>query len=314
MINLSFSVKTIKKDLKRTIFEIEPLHPGYGVTIGNSIRRVLLSSIEGAAITQVKIKGAASEFTSIPGIKEDILEITLNLKKVRLKMLGDESQKLELKVSGEKEIKAGDIKTPPQVEIINKDLHIASLTKKNSKLEAEMVAEKGLGYVPSEKLKKTKAEVGTIYLDAIFTPVLRVAFTIENIMFEERTDYNKLKIEVETDGTITPEKAFEKSLQILMDHLTSIGDSFKEKKEKEITKEVEKKTKIKEGKTFATFTLEDLKLSHRTLNALENSGIKSLEGLLRRKRESLSQIKGIGDKGLKEIKIKLKRKGLELKQ
>jgi DNA-directed RNA polymerase subunit alpha len=309
MINLSFSTKIIKKNQKRAIFEIEPLYPGYGVTIGNSLRRVLLSSVEGAAVTQVKIKGAPSEFSNISGIKEDVLEIILNLKKLRLKLLGNEPQKLELKVSGEKDVKAGDIKTPPQVEIINKDLHIASLTQKNSKLEMEILVERGLGYVPAEKLKKGKAEVGIIYVDAIFTPVLKVAFTVENIMFEERTDYNKLKIEVETDGTITPEEALERSLRVLMDHLISIGESFTKKRGKKEEEKPEKKVEQEEK-----LKLEDLKLSQRTLNVLENGGIKSIEGLLRRKEDALYQIKGMGDKAIKEIKSKLKRKGLELKQ
>lgn len=308
MINLSFSIKTIKKEPKRSIFEIEPLYPGYGVTIGNSIRRVLLSSVEGAAITQVKIKGASSEFTMLNGIKEDVLEIILNLKKIRLKLLGNEPQKLELKISGEKEVKAGDIKTPPQVEIISKDTHIASLTQKNSKLEMEILVEKGLGYVPAEKLKKGKAEVGVIYVDAIFTPVLKVAFTVENIMFEERTDYNKLKIEVETDGTVTPEETLEIAIEALINHLSSIKDSFEFKKEKQQTKEKESKEEKEK-----TLKLEDLKFSSRTINVLEAGGIKSLEGLLRKKEESLSEIKGMGDKALKEIKTKLKRKGMELK-
>ncbi|MDD5551715.1 MAG: DNA-directed RNA polymerase subunit alpha [Candidatus Pacebacteria bacterium] len=304
MINFSFNIKTIKKDTNRSIFEIEPLYPGYGVTIGNSLRRVLLSSIEGAAITQVKIRNVASEFTTIPGVKEDTLEITLNLKKIKLSLNSEESQKIEIKESGEKEIKAGDIKTPPQVEIINKDLHIASLTQKNAKLEMEMTVEKGLGYVLAEKLKQEKSDVGVVYLDAIFTPVQKVAFTVENTMFEKRADYNKLKIDVETDGSIKPEEVFEKALSVLIDHLNSIQKSFgvKIKGKKKAEKEGEK-----------NLALEDLKISDRTLKLLNEAGIKSLEGLLRKKEKSITEIKGMGEKAVKEIKRKLKSKDLELK-
>lgn len=304
MINFSFNIKTIKKDTNRSIFEIEPLYPGYGVTIGNSLRRVLLSSIEGAAITQVKIRNVASEFTTIPGVKEDTLEITLNLKKIKLSLNSEESQKIEIKESGEKEIKAGDIKTPPQVEIINKDLHIASLTQKNAKLEMEMTVEKGLGYVLAEKLKQEKSDVGVVYLDAIFTPVQKVAFTVENTMFEKRADYNKLKIDVETDGSIKPEEVFEKALSVLIDYLNSIQKSFgvKIKGKKKAEKEGEK-----------NLALEDLKISDRTLKLLNEAGIKSLEGLLRKKEKSITEIKGMGEKAVKEIKKKLKSKDLELK-
>jgi len=248
MINLSFKSKINKKELNRAIFEIEPLYPGYGVTIGNTLRRILLSSIEGAAITKVKIKGAPSEFTTIPGVKEDVLEITLNLKKVKLKLIGDEPQKIELKVSGEKEVKAGDIKTSPLVEIINKDLHIATLTSKNAKLEMEMTVEKGLGYVQAEKLQEGKASVGMIYIDAIFTPIEKVAFSVENTIFEKRTDYNKLKIEIITDGSITPEEAFKKSLEILESHIKAIQESFGFETEEKKKEEEKKNTKKKKSK------------------------------------------------------------------
>lgn len=302
MINLNFKTKVLKKDKKRAIFEIEPLYPGYGVTIGNTLRRVLLSSIEGAAITKVKIKGASSEFTTLPGVKEDVLEIILNLKNLKLRLEGDEAQKIELKVSGEKEVKAGEINVPPQVEIIDKDYHIATLTNKNAKLEMEMTVEKGLGYVQAERLKEGKSEVGVIYIDAIFSPVEKVSFTVENTMFEKRADYNKLKIEVITDGSIEPEEAFKKSLEIVIDHIKAIQESLGfYQKDSESREELKK------------LTLEDLKLSQRTLNILESAGIKSLEGLLRRREESLKEIKGMGDKALEEIKNKLKSKGLELK-
>lgn len=300
MIITPFSIKFLREEQNKLSFEIEPLYPGYGVTLGNTLRRVLLSSIEGAAITWVKIKGVSHEFSVLPGIKENILEITLNLKQVKLKLFGDEPQKIELKAKGERKVKAGDIKTPSQVEIVNKDLPIASLTSPKAKLEMEMMVEKGFGYVNADQLKKGKSEVGVIYLDAIFTPILKVSFNIENVRFEKRTDYNKLMMEIETDGTIDPKNALQEACRVLICHFKRAGDFFKIK-EKPL--EVEKK-----------FTLEDLKLSPRVLNRLQKEGIKSLSQLLRKREEELEKIKGLGEKGIKEIKKRLKGKGFELKK
>ena len=304
MIILSPSIKILEKDSKISVVEIEPLYPGYGTTIGNALRRVLLSSIEGAAITQVKISRIAGEFSTLPGIQEDILEITLNLKQVRLKVFGEEPQKIEIKTTGEKEIKAGDIKVPSQVEITNKNLHIASLTSPNAKLEMEMLVEKGFGYVSADQLKKGKSEIGVMYLDAIFTPIQRVAFWVENIRLEKRTDYNKLKIEIESDGTIKPKEALKGALEILVKHFEKISENIEEKKE-----EVE----AQEKKVKEIIDLKDLKFSKRTLNALENIGIKSLNRLLKYKEEDIFKVKGLGKKGVEEIKKKLKKRGLELK-
>lgn len=305
MISLPSSVKILEKNPRKIIFEVEPLYPGYGVTIGNALRRVLLSSIAGAAITKAKIKGISHEFATIPGIKEDLLEIILNLKRVRFKVFGDESQRIEIKVKGRKEVKAEDIKTPPQVEIVNKDLRIATLTKEGIEFEAEMEVRKGFGYVSSEKFKEKETKIETIYLDAIFSPVEKVSFSVENIRFEERTDFNKLKMEIETDGSILPEEAFLKALEILENHLTKIKDIFP------IEKRREKKPSEKEnGKGIK---LDDLKFSARVLHSFERAGIKSLAGLLRRKEDSLKDIEGLGGKGIEEIKKALQNEGLKLK-
>ena len=194
-------------------YEIDGLYPGYGHTLGNSLRRIILSSLPGAAITSVKIAGVSHEFSTVPGVKEDVVTILLNLKKVRIELITEEPQTFELKVTGPKDVKAGDIKLPGQARILNPELHIASLTDKNTTLQIDMTVEKGLGYVPKEVLQKDKVDIGTITLDAIFTPIRRVNYEVENMRVGNRTDFNRLKIFIETDGTLTPRQALEKSIE-----------------------------------------------------------------------------------------------------
>jgi DNA-directed RNA polymerase subunit alpha len=201
------------------VFEIEGLYTGYGITLGNALRRVLLSSLPGAAITQVKIKGVKHEFSTIPGVLEDIVDITLNLKKIRFEFHAEEPQTLSLKKKGVGEVTGADIKTPSQVEIVNPDAHIATLTSKTAEFEMEITVEKGLGYSPVESRKAEKLPIGTIAIDAIFTPVLTVNNAVENMRVGERTDYNRLTLTVETDGTISPSRAIHKASNILKDHL-----------------------------------------------------------------------------------------------
>lgn len=253
MIPLPSPPKVIEKKGNKAVFEIEGLYPGYGVTIGNSLRRVLLSSLEGAAITQVKIKGVQHEFSTISGILEDALKITLNLKQVRCKLYGEEPQRIEIHAKGEKEILAKDFETPSQVEIISKDAHIATLTAKNAVLDMEALVEKGIGYVPAELRKKEKLEVGTIVLDAIFTPIRRVAFRVENMRVGERTDYDRLFVEVETDGTIAAEEAMRQASEILSNQFGVIQAAFPTKEaevpaEKEPRKAKAMKTKKRPAK------------------------------------------------------------------
>lgn len=219
------SIKKVSEKGNLGVFTVEGLYTGYGLTIGNSLRRVLLSSLKGAAITQVKIAGVSHEFSTLPGMVQDIVEFTLNLKKIRLKMTTDEPQTVTLKVKGEKEVTAGDIKTNTFVEVVNKDLKIATLTKKNAELDAELVVERGLGYVPSSELKTGRLAVGTIMLDAIYSPVLRVDSDIEDMRVGERTNYNRVKLEIETDGTITPTEALKKALIILREHFQKMLES-----------------------------------------------------------------------------------------
>ncbi len=227
MIPLPLKPKIIEKKENRARFEIEALYPGYGVTIGNSLRRVLLSSLEGAAVTQMKIKGVSHEFSTIPGILEDVIQIMLNLKQLRFRIYTDEPQKATLKVKGEREVKGSDFKIPAQLELVNKDCHIATLTDKKTELEMEIQIEKGIGYSPREARKKEKLEIGTIPLDAIFTPVRKVAFQVENMRVGERTDFDRLFLEIETDGTITPESALTEASEILLSHFSLLFESFK---------------------------------------------------------------------------------------
>jgi len=223
MIQLPEKLSVLSEEGNKVILELSPLYPGYGVTIGNALRRVLLSSIEGAAITTVKIKGVSHEFANIEGVLENVIEIIMNVKKIRLKLFGDEPATLELKVSGEKEVKAKDIKTHQNVEIVNKDQLIATLTTKKAELEMELTVEKGIGYVPIEQRQKEKISVGTIAIDALFSPVKNANFTVDNIRVGQRTDYNKLLLEIETDGIISPREALKQSLEIVSKHLEIIG-------------------------------------------------------------------------------------------
>lgn len=252
-----------KKDYKAT-FEIAGLYPGYGVTIGNALRRALLSSLGGAAITKVKIKGVQHEFSTLPGIMEDVLHILLNLKQVRCKVHADEPVQMDLLVKGEREVKAGDFKAPSQIEIVNKDAHIATLTAKNAALEMECWVEKGIGYVPAERLKKEKLEVGTMVIDAIFTPIRRVSFKVENMRVGERTDFDRLFLEVETDGTMSPEEALRQAVEILANHFnfiltgipaeeakTALPKTALEKKQRKKTEKKVRKRATKEAKKKA---------------------------------------------------------------
>ena len=319
MIPLPSPPKIIQKKGNFAIFEIEGLWPGYGVTLGNSLRRVLLSSLRGAAITQVKIKGVPHEFSTIPGVMEDVINILLNLKQLRFKLFGEEPQKATLSVKGKKEVKGEDFKLPSQLELVNKDAHVATLTDKSAELEMEITVEKGWGYEPAERRKKGKLEIGVIALDAIFTPVRKVAYRVENMRVGERTDFDRLFIELETDGTLTPEEALSQACEILISHFSLFKNTFqpKEKQVSEIEKEAKKEEKEeeekKEEKEINKIKIEDLNFSTRTFNALIKNQIKTVGGILKKGEEGLLKLEGLGEKGVKEIKQKLKKLGVELK-
>ena len=227
MFSLPLKPKIIKKEKNKAVFEIESLYPGYGVTVGNSLRRVLFSSLSGAAVTQMKIKNVPHEFSTIPGVLEDVIQIMLNLKQLRFKIYTDEPQKATLKIKGLKEVKGSDFKIPAQLELVSKDCHIATLTDKKADLEMEIKIEKGIGYFPRESRKKEKLEIGTIPLDAIFTPIRKVAFRVENMRVGERTDFDRLFLEIETDGIVSPEQAFFQASDILVKHFSLFSETFK---------------------------------------------------------------------------------------
>lgn len=227
------------------MFVIEELYPGYGVTLGNALRRVLYSSLQGAAITKVKIKGAPHEFSTLPGVLEDILEITLNLKQVYVKLHSDEPQTATIKAKGVKEVTAADIVSPSQVEIANPGAHIASLTRKDAQFEAELTIEPGLGYLAVEKRPKERTEIGAIPLDAIFTPMVKVNFEVENMRVGDRTDYNRLVVEIITNGTISPQNALMHAAKLLDDHFRIILELGEQKEVKEAAPKAAKTKKAK---------------------------------------------------------------------
>jgi DNA-directed RNA polymerase subunit alpha len=228
-------------------FEIEGLYPGYGITMGNSLRRVLLSSLQGAAVTQVKIKGVQHEFSTMSGVYEDVITIIMNLKQMRFKLYSDEPQKAELKISGEKEVKGSDFKFPSQAELVNKSCHIATLTDKKSELEMEIQIERGAGYETVEKRRKDgKLEVGSLPVDAIFIPIVRVSYRVENMRVGKRTDFDRLFLDIETDGTITPEQAFSDASNILVEHFSLMAGEFSPKVEKTEAVAVEEEIPVEE--------------------------------------------------------------------
>lgn len=208
---------------------IEPCYPGYGITWGNALRRVLLSSLPGAAVTAIKIKGARHEFSTIPHVKEDALQVILNFKLLRLKVFKDEPIKLKLSVKGEKKIKAGDIEKSADVEIVNPDLHLATLTDKKADFEAEITVSRGYGYVPSEEKERAGLDLGTIVVDSIFTPVIKAGHRIDNVRVGKRTDFDKLTLDIETDGTITPWQSFIQAAALLTDQFKFLTEAIKEK-------------------------------------------------------------------------------------
>ena len=327
MLNVTLPEKprVIESKDSTAVIEINGCYPGYGNTLGNALRRVLISSLPGAAITTIKIQGIKHEFSTIPYVFEDIIQIILNLKQIRLKVFTDEPVMMTLKVRGEKEITAKDIKTSSDAEIVNPSLHIASITDKKGELDMELWAEKCLGYVPQEKRKTEKLEVGTIALDAIFTPIRKINYKIENMRVGDRTDYNKIIFTIETDGTISPENAFEYASKKLVEQFNVLAEMEKDEKkktEKSAAKEHENKEsgkkdkgaeKEKEKEDSLKITVEDLKLPNKIINILISSKIKTLGGLVKKGEDDLRAIDGLGDKGIKEIRKAVGYFGLTLK-
>jgi DNA-directed RNA polymerase subunit alpha len=326
MISLPSKPKIVeKKEENRALFEIDSLYPGYGTTIGNSLRRVLLSSLSGAAVTKVKITDVNHEFSTIEGVMEDVITIILNLKELRFRVHSDEPQSAKLKVKGEKEVTGADLEVPTQIELVNPKTHIATLTDKNASLEMEIEIEKGMGYSSAEDRKEEKLEVGQIIIDSIFTPVKRANFYVENMRVGKRTDFDRLFVEIETDRTIAPEDAFVRAVEILGKHFEIISSLEKEEKaEKKETKKKKKETEKKESKDedkdkdkekeTLELTTEELGISTRTVNILKENKIKKAKDLTKKTRESVISLDKMGEKGVEEIEKALKKKKLSFKE
>lgn len=321
---LPSKITVVSETDTKGVYEIDGLYPGYGHTLGNSLRRIILSSLSGAAITSVKIAGASHEFSVLDGVKEDVIIMLLHLKQVRFKLLSDEPQIVTLTVKGPKIVTAADITATGQVEILNKDLYIAEVVGKNT-LSIEMTIQKGLGFVSKDMHHKAKTDVGSIVVDAIFTPIRRVAYEVEDMRVGDKTNHNRLRMILETDGTLSPREAFERSIIIMIEQLQSIvGLSTLPKissgnKNKESDTEDEKSENSKEG-SLNEFTdilktrIDTLNLSTRTLNSLTDANIRTIGGIARKKKEDLLEIEGIGEKGIQEIKKALGNYGITLKE
>jgi len=290
-------------------FVVEPLERGYGITLGNSLRRILLSSLPGAAVTSVKIDGVLHEFSTVPGVVEDVTDIILNLKSLRLKLHGDEEKILRIEASGEGEVKAGSIIHDADVEILNPDLTIATLAD-NGRLSMEMTVAKGRGYVPAERNKKGDHIIGVIPVDSTFSPVQKANYTVENTRVGQVTDYDKLTLEVWTDGSIRPDEATSLSAKILNDHLRLFIGLTESLNDVEIMveKEEEKKDKLLE------MSIEELDLSVRSYNCLKRAGINTVQELIQRNEEEMMKVRNLGKKSLEEVISKLEELGLSLRK
>jgi DNA-directed RNA polymerase subunit alpha len=275
----------------------EPLERGFGTTIGNSLRRVLLSSLYGAAISAVRIKGILHEFSTLPGVTEDVTDIILNLKEVRVKMADASHDIVRLSVKGERKVTAADIVTGPRVEILNPEQHIATLSKEGA-LEIEMVVKRGRGYVPAEHNKEEGDPVGTIPMDAIFSPVRKVNFTVTNARVAQRTDYDRLMLEIWTDGSVRPDDALAFAARILQDQL-EVFINFEEEPESEAPLEETTEGKVNEN---LYRPVDELELSVRSANCLQNADIKFIGELVQRSEQEMLKTKNFGRKSLNEIR------------
>ena len=299
----------LKPDGTYGVFTLEPLERGYGITLGNSLRRVLLSSLPGVAVTSVKIDGVLHEFSTIPGVKEDITEIILNIKGLTAKLYTDVPKTVYIEAEGECEVTSGDIKTDSEVEILNPGMHIATLSA-GAKLYMEITLDKGRGYVSSERNKQmmTNNVIGVIPVDSIYTPVLKVNYTVENTRVGQITDYDKLTLEVWTDGTISAKEAVSLGAKVLNEHLNLFIDLSTEAAATEMM--VEKDDKGKEK--ILEMTIEDLDLSVRSFNCLKRAGINTVEDLINKSQEDMMKVRNLGKKSFDEVKSKLNSLGFDL--
>ncbi len=307
-ITLPSKPRVVSEEGMQGVYEIDSLYPGYGQTLGNSLRRIILSSLPGAAVTSVKIENVAHEFATIEGVRESVMEIILNLKRVNFILHGDETQTIKLSVKGPKDVTAADFQLPSQVEIKNPEQHLADLSGKVA-FELEATIERGLGYVPREALTKDKVDIGTIALDATFTPIRRVNYEVENMRVGDRTDFNRLRILIETNGAVGPRDALERSIEIMIHQLKAVV-GFQEESMSSSGDEAPASSEAKDG---SKAKVEDLGLSARVTSALTDAGIRSAAGLARKTASALKELDGVGEKAITEIEFALKEAGLALK-
>lgn len=287
-------------DANTATFTIKPYHPGYGPTVGNALRRVLLSSLPGAAIVEMKIEGIDHEFTTIPGVKEDVVSLMLNIKGVRLASESDEAMQIRLTASGKKTVTAGDFETSPEIKITNPDHPIATLTDKDAKIDIICTVERGRGYEPAEVQEGKERTIGTIALDAVFTPVERVSFTVENVRVGQATDYHSLQLTISTDGSVSPADALRQAASILRDHFAELTGDFATKLTDVRPHEVEETLAIEEPEAPEN-TLNLLQLPSRVHNALERVGITTVEQVMELTDEQIQDIPGLGAKAIVDV-------------
>ena len=299
----NLKINPIKESNEVSTYSVEPLPTGFGHTLGNALRRVLLTEIEGAAVTQVKIGGASHQFTTIPGVKEDVVQLTLNVKKLRFKIHTNNPVVATLKKKGAGVVTAKDLEIPSDLEVMNKDLHIATLADSKSELNIELIVEPGVGYSPMEERQTPK--VGVIILDALFSPVLNVTYEVEPTRFGDKTDLDKLLITVETDGSVSPKQALVKASAILKGYYESF-----EQWELETDKTVEPEEEDSAVVDVEDVAVDELPLQTRTINALKKHGIDTLKQLAKKSDDEIADIKNLGEKSLEEIKKLLKKEGL----
>ena len=288
-------------------FIVEPLERGFGVTLGNALRRILLSSISGAAVTSVKIENVLHEFSTIPGVVEDVTQVILNLKELSLKLHSEKPKLLRMDVRGKKDVVAGDLQPDAEVEILNPDLHIATLDGKNAHLAMELVVERGKGYVPAERHRKSEHVIGVIPIDSVFSPIQKVNYVVDDTRVGQAADYDRLTLEVWTDGSIRPEEALQESARLLIDGFRLFVGTA-------VAPEVAVGPQVDETNKLATMPIEELDLSVRPYNCLKRAGINTLGDLLQRTEEEVVNVKNFGRKSLDEVKEKLAALGLELRR
>ena len=312
--------KIVKDEGFKGLYQIDGLYPGYGHTLGNSLRRIILSSLPGTAVTSVEIDEVNHEFSTIDGVKEDVIRILLNLKKLRIKLLTDEPQVLTLKANGVKTITAGDIDVTGQVEIMNPELEIATITDAKGSLDMKITVKKGLGYISKEDQAEERTKIGMMILDASFTPIRRVSYEVENMRVGDRTDFNRLSIFIETDGTILPKEALENSIEIMIKQLAAIvgfeeeGIQISEEEKKQVEEKEDEKSKEEIDTDFLKTRVDTLNLSLRTTNALSSASIRTVGGLVKKTEKDLLDLEGLGAKGIQEVKRALSDFGVILKQ